>query len=314
MYLRVIAIRARRPIQKGLAMLVNLRDMCAIAEQYNMAIGSFNTPNMESLRATIIAAEETHLPVMISHAQVHESIAPLDLVGPAMVELAERSSALICVHLDHCEDLSYMRRALEMGFNGAMYDGSALPYQQNVENSQRAAAMCASFDCGLECEIGSMGAREAGERDEGGTAEESGAIYTDPDQAAEFVASTGLDALACSFGTVHGIYKGEPHLSFDVLRGIRERVNIPLVMHGGSGVSNEDYHKAIDAGIRKINYYTYGAKFAGEAAADFIAAKRAEKSDALIYWHDLTQAAYERYLEVTIDIMKVFANGTESVA
>ena len=85
-------------------------------------------------------------------------------------------------------------------------------------------------------------------------------------------------------------------------------------MHGGSGVSNEDYHKAIDAGIRKINYYTYGAKFAGESAADFIAAKRAEKSDSLIYWHDLTQAAYERYLEVTIDIMKVFANGCESVA
>ena len=137
-------------------MLVNLRDMCAIAEQYNMAIGSFNTPNMESLRATIIAAEETHLPVMISHAQVHEPIAPLDLVGPAMVALAERSSALICVHLDHCEDLSYMRRALEMGFNGAMYDGSALPYQRNIENSQRAAAMCASFDCGLECEIGSL--------------------------------------------------------------------------------------------------------------------------------------------------------------
>jgi hypothetical protein len=148
-------------------MLVNLRDMCAIAEQYNMAIGSFNTPNMESLRATIIAAEETHLPVMISHAQVHEPIAPLDLVGPAMVALAERSSALICVHLDHCEDLSYMRRALEMGFNGAMYDGSALPYQRNIENSQRAAAMCASFDCGLECEIGSMGDREAGERGDG---------------------------------------------------------------------------------------------------------------------------------------------------
>jgi fructose/tagatose bisphosphate aldolase len=101
-----------------------------------------------------------------------------------------------------------------------------------------------------------MGSREGGERDEGGTAEEAGAVYTDPQLAAQFIDETGLDILACSFGTVHGIYKGEPHLNFDVLTGIRELRNIPLVMHGGSGVSDEDYHKAIDAGIRKINFST----------------------------------------------------------
>ncbi len=295
-------------------MLVNLRDICAIAEQNNMAIGSFNVPSFEAARATLDAAEETGYPVILSHAEVHDPVAPLDKIGPALVALAERSSALVCVHLDHCENLSYMRKCLDMGFTGAMYDGSFLPYEQNVANSQRAADMCMNYDCGLECEIGSMGSREGGERDEGGTAEEAGAVYTDPQLAAQFIDETGLDILACSFGTVHGIYKGEPHLNFDVLTGIRELRNIPLVMHGGSGVSDEDYHKAIDAGIRKINYYTYGAKFAGENVLKMIAAKRADNPEALVYWHDMTTAAYERYLEVTIETMKVFANGAKPVA
>lgn len=295
-------------------MLVNLRDICAIAEQNNMAIGSFNVPSFEAVRATVDAAEETGYPVILSHAEGHDFMAPLDKIGPTIVALAERSSALICVHLDHCEHLSYMRRALEMGFTGAMFDGSYSSYEVNVANSHRAAEMCSNYDCGLECELGSMGAREAGGRDEGGTAEESGAIYTDPDQAADFVSSTGLDILACSFGTVHGIYKGEPHLSFDVLRRIRERTNVPLVMHGGSGVSDEDYHKSIDAGIRKINYFTYGSKFAGEAVQKTIADKRKDNADALVYWHDMTMSAYERYLGVTIETMRVFANGAEPVA
>ena len=295
-------------------MLVNLRDICAIAEQNNMAIGSFNVPSLEAARATIDAAEQTGYPVILSHAEVHEPIAPLDKVGPLLVTMAERSSALVCVHLDHCEHLSYMRRALEMGFNGVMFDGSALPYEVNVANSQRAADMVLNYDCGLECEIGSMGAREAGERDEGGTAEESGAIYTDPDQAAQFIDETGLDCLACSFGTVHGIYKGEPHLSFEVLTEIRKRRCTPLVMHGGSGVSDDDFRKAIDAGIRKINWYTYGAKFAGEAVLQTVAEKRSTNAEAIVYWHDMTTAAYERYLQVTIDTMKVFANGASPLA
>lgn len=291
-------------------MLVNLRDICAIAEQNNMAIPSFNVPSMEALRAAIDAAEKTGYPVIIAHAEGHEPFAPLDKIGPAMVALAERSSALVCVHLDHGESLSYLRRALEMGFNGIMYDGSYQSYEKNVENSQRAADMCASFDAGLECELGSMGAREFGEREEGATAEESGAIYTDPDQALDFIQSTGLDILACSFGTVHGIYKGEPHLNFDVLHKIRKLSQTPLVMHGGSGVSDADYAKAINAGIRKINYYTYGVKYAGEAVEKLIG----EKNGETIYWHDMTTTAYERMLADFTHVIQVFANGANPMA
>ena len=120
--------------------------------------------------------------------------------------------------------------------------------------------------------------------------------------------------MACSFGTVHGIYKGEPHLNLDVLRDIRSRIKLPLVMHGGSGVSDEDYRKSIDSGIRKINYYTYGAKFAGEAVCNLIADRRRDRKDALVYWHDMTSVAYERLLEDFTQVIKVFANGAKPVA
>lgn len=289
-------------------MLVNLRDITAIAEQNNMAIGAFNSPSLESARAAIDTAEKLGYPVIIDHAQGHEEITPLDVMGPVLIALAERSTAPVCVHLDHCEDLSYMRRALEMGFNGAMFDGSFLPYERNCELGHRAAEMCHSFDCGLECELGSMGSREAGAKVEGGTAEEAGAIYTDPDQANEFIAATGCDILAVSFGTVHGLYKGEPHLSFDVLNQIRERTLTPLVMHGGSGVSDEDYAKAIDAGIRKINYFTYGSKAAGEAVAADL------KNEEVPYYHKMTMTAYDAFCKDYEHVMQVFANGAKPIA
>lgn len=297
-------------------MLVNLRDICAIAEQNNMAIGAFNVPSLEACRAAIDAAEETGYPVIIMHAECHDEYVPLDAIGPVMVALAERSSAMVCVHLDHCEHLSYMRRALEMGFSGAMYDGSALPYEENVANSVRAAAMCSMYDCGLECEIGSLGTR-GGEIEDGGASTSKGglgAIYTDPDQAKDFIDATGLDALACSFGTVHGLYSGEPHLSFQVLTEIRRRANVPLVMHGGSGVSDEDFLKAIDAGIRKVNYYTYGAKHAGEAVCELVDARRAASADAPVYWHDMTATAYATLRDEFAGVIRTFANGAEPLA
>lgn len=294
-------------------MIVNLRDVCAVAEQNNMAVASFNVPSLEAIRAALDAAEETGHPVILSHAEGHDPFAPLDYIGPTIVELSERSSAMVCVHLDHCEHLSYMRRALEMGFTGAMFDGSMLPYEENVDNSARAADMVSRFGCGLECELGSMGTRENGAGHENDHVSE--AVYTDPDQAKEFIVSTGLDILACSFGTSHGIYKGEPHLSYDVLTKIRDRVKVPLVMHGGSGVSDEGYHHSIDAGIRKINYYTYGVKYAGDAVRDVIADYEAKNpGEAVVYWHDMTVAAYERMYKDFRHVIEVFANGAGPVA
>ena len=296
-------------------MLVNLRDICSIAEQNNMAIAAVNSASLEAVRAAIEVAEETGYPIIIQHAEAHEGLIPLKYIAPIVTSLAERSSAMICFNLDHCEHLSYAQRALNEGFTGVMFDGSYLSYDENVEYSHRTREMCDVYGVGLECELGSMGSREGGESDEGGTADEAGAVYTDPDQAGDFIRQTGLDILACSFGTVHGIYKGEPHVNFDVLHEIRQRVkNVPLVMHGGSGVSDEDYHKAIDAGIRKINYYTYGVKYAGEAAVNVIDTKRAAKANSIVYWHDLTPAAYESFRDTFEHVVKVFANGADPVA
>lgn len=289
-------------------MLVNLSEITAIAEQRNMAVGAFNSPSLESVRAAIDTAEQLGCPVIIDHAQGHENVVPLDVIGPVMIALAERSSAPVCVHLDHCEDLLLARRALEMGFTGVMFDGSMLPYERNVELSAYAAEMCHSFNCGLECELGSMGKRENGAGHEEENEDAPDAEYTDPAQACEFVDATGTDILAVSFGTVHGIYHGEPHLSFDVLKRIREQVRIPLVMHGGSGVSDEDYRTAIDAGIRKVNYYTYGAKYAGEAVRATVKRYEEKSADAVVYWHDMTMAAYDELCKTFAHVMGVFMN------
>ena len=291
-------------------MLISLRDVCRLAEQNNMAVAAVNSASLEAIRAAIAVAEETGYPIIIQHAEVHESLIPLTQVAPIVTSLAEQSSARICLHLDHCEHLSYAHRALNLGFTGVMFDGSALPYEQNVEYSQAAADMCADFGAGLECELGSMGGREGGDPDQGSTAEESGAVYTDPAMAADFIRQTGLDALACSFGTVHGLYKGEPHLNFEVLDQIRANVKTPLVMHGGSGVSDEDFVKSINAGVRKINYYTYGVKYAAEAVNAMVA----DRGAGVTYWHDMTTTAYESLCKTFEHIVKVYANGAEPLA
>lgn len=244
-------------------MLVTLKEILKIAEARKCAIGSFNTTSMTGLKAVISAAEEKNEPVIIMHAQVHEEmgLCKMDEIAPVMLFFADRAKVPVCVHLDHGEDLDYVKRGLDLGFTSVMYDGSALPEELNFANTSVAVEIASRYGASVEAEIGSMGARESGE----GGSDES--IYTDPDLAKKFAEETGIDALACAFGTVHGVYLSEPKLDFARLEKIRDLVSIPLVMHGGSGVSHEDYKKVIDLGIRKINYYTYMAKAGGSAVA-----------------------------------------------
>lgn len=251
-------------------MLVTLKEILKTAEEKKIAVGSFNTPNLESLMAVIGAAEELKVPVIIQFAQCHEPWIPLSVIGPIMVEHAKKASVPICVHLDHGETLEYLQQALEIGFTGIMYDGSVLPYEENRENTKKAVAMAEKTGAGVEAELGSMGRRESGAGD--GTGEEDDTkIYTDPDLAKQFVSDTGIDALACSFGTTHGIYLAQPKLDFDVVKKVRSKCNdIPVVMHGGSGVSKKDFHTGVKAGVRKVNYFTYMDKSGGNRAAEYI--------------------------------------------
>ena len=248
-------------------MLVTLKEILNLCEARGCAAGSFNTPNLESIMAVIGAAEELNVPVIIQHAQAHESIMPLDTIGPIMLELATRARVPVAVHMDHGETVEYVYRALEMGFTSVMYDGSTLSFEENAANTQLVVSMAKRTGASVEAEIGCMGRRETG----AGTAQaekDPEKIYTDPDQAKKFVEMTGIDALACSFGTTHGVYISEPKLDFGVVENVRKKAHIPVVMHGGSGVSREDFRTAISKGVRKVNYYTYMAIAGGETVAD----------------------------------------------
>lgn len=241
-------------------MLVTLKNILKIAEAEKCAIGSFNTPNLESLKAVIGAAEELNQPVILMHAQIHEQmgLCNMEEIAPIMLFMADRATVPVCVHLDHGTDLDYVKKGLDLGFTSVMYDGSTLPDELNFANTAIAVEMAEKTGASVEAEIGSMGARESGAA--GGES-----IYTSPQAAKKFSEETGIDALACAFGTAHGIYLKEPKLDFARLDEIHKMTAVPLVMHGGSGVSHADYRKVISLGVRKINYYTYMAKAGAEA-------------------------------------------------
>lgn len=285
-------------------MLVTLNEIMQIAEQRKIAIGSFNTPNLEAVQAVAGAAEELDLPVIIQFAQCHEDWIPLTVIGPVMIAAAKESKVPVCVHLDHGETLEYLQQALDLGFTAVMYDGSMLSYEENLANTKKTVEMAAKTGASVEAELGSMGKRESGAGD--GTGEEDDTkIYTDPEKAAVFVKDTGIDVLACSFGTTHGIYLTEPKLDFDVVRNVRKRTNdIPIVMHGGSGVSDEDYVKAIEAGVRKVNYFTYMDKAGGAASAEYL---KGLKEGEPVFYSSISMAARDAMKENVKSAMKKFA-------
>lgn len=277
-------------------MLVSLKEILALAEERKCAIGAFNTPNLEFISAVIRAAEKLDVPLILSHAEIHEPVAPLEAIGPVMVHFARAAKVPVCVHLDHCEHLDYMRRALALGFTGVMYDGSALPYEENVANTKAAVAIAHARGASVEGELGTLPSREGGESRHAGVP-----VYTDPDLAEKFCRETGIDALAPSFGTAHGIYKSKPVLDLERVKAIARKTGLPLVMHGGSGVSDDDYRGAIRNGIRKINYYSYMSRAAVDAAREMLSAQE------VTFWHDLALAARNAMQADAERAMKVFA-------
>lgn len=274
-------------------MLVSLVEILRIAEEKKIAIGSFNTPNMTSIKAVIGAAEELNQPVIIMHAQVHEEmgLCKMEEIAPVMLMFAEKAKVPVCVHLDHGTDLDYVKRGLKLGFTSVMYDGSTLPTEENIANTKIAVAEARKTGASVEAEIGSMGARE------GGGANDT-SIYTDPDAAVNFVKETCIDALACAFGTAHGFYKDTPKLDFERLSEIYRIIDVPIVMHGGSGVSEAGYREVIKRGVRKINYYTYMAKAGGDA----VSAKEYAQ------FHDVLLDAERAMKDNVIKAIKIFSS------
>jgi fructose-bisphosphate aldolase class II len=282
-------------------MLINLQEILKIAEDKSCAIGAFNTPTFEALQAVIGAAQELNVPVIVQYAEEQERYNPFAEIGPVMVMMAKAASVPVCAHLDHGLTLEFVQRGMEMGFTSAMLDGSKLPYTENVAISTQAAQIAHKYGAGIEAELGSMGLSESGVGSSGGDDEK---IYTDPDKAQDFVQKTGIDALACSFGTTHGIYLKEPKLDFTIVERVRKLTgNIPVVMHGGSGVSAADYTQAIAAGVRKINYWTYMNKAGGVGVRELFENPPQGK---FIYFTDVANAGKAAMKENAMAAMKVF--------
>ena len=288
-------------------MLVNMKEILETAEKNQYAIGCINTPNVETIRAVIGAAEELNTPVIIDHAQVHDSLIPIERTGPEMIAYAKKAKVPVCVHLDHGSDYNFVMRAIRVGFPSIMYDCSELPYEENLKNVKEFTKIAHNLGITVEAELGIMASSE--EDSHGGKAltnEEIRKYFTDPKQAAEFAEKTGCDALAVCFGTMHGIYAEPPKL--DITRVTEIRAALPkscrVVMHGASGVEFSEVQNAINAGCSKINYYSYMAK----ATTKFVMEKTAETNGKIPY-HELQEATFEFMEDYAKNVIKAFKNG-----
>jgi len=280
-------------------MLARMGELLAECGRRGCAVGAFNFSTLESGRAAVEAAEETGCPFILQHAPAHEKYIPLDMAAPIMLQLAKAAKVPVAVHLDHGTDFALCRHAIELGFTSVMIDSSALPFEENVAVAAQVVAEAKRRGADVEAELGSMPHNFNGEL--GDYSPED--FYTRAKEAAEYVRRTGVDALAISFGTVHGVYKAKPSLSLEVVEQVREATDgLPLVMHGGSGLSDKDYCDAISRGIRKINYYTYGALAGGRAVVSL--AK--ENGDGLQF-HDVAVAATKAMRADVARVMKLFS-------
>ena len=235
-------------------MLVNMTEMLAEAERTQSAIACFDTPNIETVQAVIRAAEAENSPVILAHAQSMDRFMPLEELAPEMVAYAKAAKVPVCVHLDHGEDRAYVDLAMDLGFTSVMYDLSDRPYEENVREIAKLCEEAHARGITVEAELGVLTAGI----DDIHKEVSADAMYTDPVQAADFAARTGVDALTVCFGTAHGQYKQPPKLDIPRVAEIRRqmRPQCRIVMHGASGVDEEQIQASITAGVSKINYYS----------------------------------------------------------
>lgn len=281
-------------------MLVNMKQMLADAAKDGYAVGGFNCASLESAMGAVHASEQLGMPFVLQFAPVHEQYIPMAVAGPIMLQLAKAAKTPIAVHLDHGATIEVCLKALAMGFTSVMFDGSGLSFEDNVRCTKFICETAHALGATVEAELGAM---PHNYKDELGEYRPED-FYTRPEEAAAFVGETGVDALAISFGTVHGVYKATPKLSFTVVDAVREATKgLPLVMHGGSGLSAEDYAEAVSRGICKINYYTYGAIAGGRAVSELAASVPAGK----LMFHDVAVRATEALAEDVARAMRLFA-------
>ncbi len=247
-------------------MLVNMGSLLSLAQERKYAVGAFNVYSYETIRGVLDCAEQMQAPVILAFGERYLKNLDFETVYSMVQSAARNVTVPFALHLDHCRDLKNIYRAIRSGFTSVMYDGSMLPYEENKANTAQVVEVAHANGVSVEAELGSL---TAGEYSQEGTASDQ-EIYTDPEQAREFVRDTKVDALAVSIGTVHGLYKGEPNIRIDILQKIRARVSVPLVLHGGSGTPEEVIKACIQNGICKINMNTEVSLFTVQRLKQFL--------------------------------------------
>lgn len=230
-------------------MLVNLNEVLKKAQKEKYAVGLFNTTDTDMLQAVIEAAEESNSPVILGTAEVLLPYGELKLIAPSVIAAAKRASVPVVVHYDHGLTFERCLEALQLGFSSVMFDGSAKAYGQNIEETKEIVKIAHAFGASVEGEVGHVG--EAAQGDE--SLEN---MYTTVVEAKEYLENTGVDALAVAIGSAHGVYKKKPKLNIERLKEIAGAVSVPLVLHGGSGLSDDDFKNTIRNGIAKVNIFT----------------------------------------------------------
>lgn len=226
-----------------------MKSLLEQARNNHRGVGAFSVGNMEMVKGAVQAAEEWNTPIILQIAEVRLKHSPLALMGPMMVQAAKEAKVDIAVHLDHGLTMDVVEQALELGFTSVMFDSSTYPFEENMTRTQEVVKIAKQYGATVEAELGLVGGSEDGSCDHG-------IRCTNPDDAKVFCERTGIDALAVAIGNAHGNYPVAPKLAFDVLEEIHKKADLPLVLHGGSGITDADFQKAISLGIVKVNIAT----------------------------------------------------------
>lgn len=283
-------------------MLINMNEVLSDARKNRYAVGLFNAVNMELARGIIQAAEAAQSPVIMGTAEVLFPYGPLEEVSYYLLPMAKKAKVPVVIHLDHGLKKETCLKALELGFSSIMYDCSTDSYEDNVAKVKEMADIAHSYGATIEGELGHVGDNESLAKGDS-QQEDPSKFYTDPKMAKDFVEKTGVDALAIAVGTAHGAYKLPPKLDFERIRTIANTVDVPLVLHGGSGLTDLDFKRAIREGISKINIFTDINVAAAEAEY-----RKYVSSSGYAGLTDLIPAAVEAVKNETMKKMNLFAS------
>ena len=249
-------------------MLIPFREITRDALRRRYAVGAFNCLSVENVMGAVAAAEELHSPIILQLAEVQFPEAPMELMAPVFLRAARDAKVPVAVHLDHGRSIETCIRAVREGFTSVMFDGAELPFEENAEQTRLVVRLAHAAGVDVEAELGRVGDTGFGGE---GTAAAAADVFTDVEESARFIARTGTDALAIALGNLHGRYTATPRLNIARLREIHARNAVPLVLHGGSGTSEEDFKACIRNGICKINVATAIQIAAAEAVAEYLA-------------------------------------------